>query len=140
MCFLMRLGLLSLRLVALGALGVSLSACVTAPSNEAAHNNSLLSRATPEMAQAVQANPQSSDAWFQLGNSFAENDQLLEAEKAYQQALLYGPHVKAQHNLGLVHIRLGMEALRSASAQLPADSPTREQTRQFLELMREVGY
>jgi len=128
-----------MRIGFLGLLLFGLTACVTTQPN-GANDNNLLSRASPELAQSVRANPRSSEAWFQLGNGFAENDQLIDAEAAYRQALLLGPHIKAQHNLGLVHIRLGIEALRSAAKQLPADSPARAETRQFLELMAQAGY
>ena len=124
----------------LGGIGAifMLSACVT-PMPELT-DNVLLARTSPQLAQAVRANPSNNEVWFQLGNSFAENDQLIEAEAAYRQALMLGPHAKALHNLGLVHIRLGIEALRSSSEQLPADHPSRLETRKFLELMAEAGY
>lgn len=125
----------------LGAVVLGLSACVTVPPNGTNTGNSaLLSQASPKMAQTVQANPQSSDAWFQLGNEFAEQDQLINAEAAYRQSLMLGPNAKAQHNLGLVHIRLGIEALRSSAEQLPANDPARAETRQFLKLMSKAGY
>ena len=131
------------KLLLAGLLLTGLSACATMPSGnvaDAGFNAALLNQAPPELAQAIRANPRDSDAWFQLGNGFAENDQLINAESAYREALRYGPNVKAQHNLGLVHIRLGIEALRSAAEQLPADHPTRIETRQFLALMAQAGY
>ena len=92
------------------------------------------------MAQAVKVNPNNNEAWFQVGNGFADNNQLIDAEAAYRQALMLGPHPKAQHNLGLVHIRLGIEALRSAAQQLPTEHATRIETQKFLELMSQAGY
>ena len=125
----------------LGIVVFGLSSCVTVPPNGTNTGNStLLNQASPKMAQTVRANPQNSDVWFQLGNEFAEQDQLINAEAAYRQALMLGPNVKAQHNLGLVHIRLGIEALRSSAEQLPANDPTRAETRQFLKLMSQAGY
>ena len=100
----------------------------------------LLAGADPELAAAVRARPDDGDAWFQLGNYYVDQDQLLEAEQAYQEALRAGPNVKAQHNLGLVQIRLGIDSLRRASEALPEDDPVRQQTRQFLQLLAEAGY
>ena len=127
-----------------------LSACVATtslpPSANSMRNRllsthaTMLARAPADLSKAVRANPNNNEAWFQLGNGLAEQDQLVDAEAAYRQALMLGPHVKALHNLGLVHIRLGIEALRSSSAQLPKDHPSREETRNFLELMSKAGF
>lgn len=121
---------------------IAVSGCVSAPPTgpAASAQTDWLSKAPPALAQQVRANPTSSEAWFQLGNNFADNNQLVEAERAYQQALMQGTHVKAQHNLGLVHIRLGIMALRSASEQLPANHPTRLETKRFLQYMSKAGY
>lgn len=128
-----------LKVIMLTLLILSATACVTAPPPPSGQTRLLFEEAPPALVQAIQANPNSSEAWFQLGNAYADQDKLIKAEAAYRQALVRGPHLKAQHNLGLVHIRLGVEALRSAYQQMPADHPSRQQTRQFLDLMSKAG-
>lgn len=90
------------------------------------------SRPPATVATAAFDNPED---WFQLGNRYAEAGQLEQAEHAYRRALENGPYPKAQHNLGLVQVRLGVKALQNAREQLPAEHPAHAATREFLQLL-----
>lgn len=87
----------------------------------------------------AKARPDDPDPWFRLGNWYVEQNQLEQAEHAYQQALQRGEHTSALHNLGLIRIRLGVKALQDAGQQLPADDPVHAETRRFLQTLLETA-
>ena len=78
------------------------------------------------------AKPGDAEPWFQLGNYYAAHNRLAGAEFAYRQALKRESSPKTLHNLGLVQIRLGINALGEAHEQLPEDDPVRRQTRELI--------
>ena len=78
--------------------------------------------------------------WFEIANVYAELGDLPEAEAAYRQSLALGMDPRARHNLGLVQVRMGMEALGSAREALPPDPATQARTRAYLQtLLDRVG-
>lgn len=88
-------------------------------------------------AQAYERLAQQSEAdatvWYRLGNSRAELDQPEAAITAYRQALRLQPeHARARHNLGLVHLRLGVSELLEARRHLPEVDPAAEATVRYL--------
>ncbi len=83
--------------------------------------------------------PRDPQPWFELGNYYAANGRLAGAEFAYREALKRENDPKVLHNLGLVQVRLGVNALSEAHRDLPPDDPAREQTRQFLRVLLEQG-
>ncbi len=87
----------------------------------------------------TQLQPTAAEPWYQLGNLYAQRDDLEAAEHAYRQALRRADRVDALHNLGLVQMRMGIQALRVADARLPADDPVRQQTRDFLRTLSTEG-
>jgi tetratricopeptide (TPR) repeat protein len=78
------------------------------------------------------AKPRDAEPWFQLGNYYAARNRLAGAEFAYRQALKRENSPKTLHNLGLVQIRLGINALGEAHEQIPEDDPARRQTRELI--------
>lgn len=129
------------------SLGLILSACVSLPTlaptlapADPTPSSPLLDNADPQLAAAVKAKPDDPEPWYQLANHYARKDQLIDAELSYREALQRGQHTRAQHNLGLVYIRLGIESLRKASTGLPEDHPARIETRRFLQVLAEAGY
>ncbi len=82
--------------------------------------------------QLTRLQPREAGPWFELGNLYAEQGRLDAAERAYREALRRRDNARTLHNLGLVQVRLGVGALREAWERLPADDPTRQQTREFL--------
>jgi tetratricopeptide (TPR) repeat protein len=83
--------------------------------------------------------PEGAEPWFLLGNLYAERGRLVEAERAYRQSLKYANQPKVLHNLGLVQIRLGIDALREARRQLPSDDPVYRETLEYLESLVKGG-
>ena len=83
--------------------------------------------------------PENPDPWFRLGNWYAEQNQLEQAEHAYQQALQRDEHTGALHNLGLIRIRLGVKSLQQAGQKLPEDDPTHAETKRFLQAILEAA-
>jgi hypothetical protein len=81
------------------------------------------------------AQPRSATPWFELGNYYVANNRLAGAEFAYREALKRNSTPKTLHNLGLVQVRLGINALNEARQGLPMDDPTLIQTRALLEAM-----
>jgi len=77
----------------------------------------------------------SAQDWFERANELAENDRLEEAEHAYREAIGRGMGAKALHNLGLVQVWLGVQALREARGDLPPDDPVHAETRAYLEAL-----
>ncbi|PWV58504.1 tetratricopeptide repeat protein [Plasticicumulans acidivorans] len=81
---------------------------------------------------ALMANPvENADPWFQLGNALVELDRLDEAEFAYRKALKYSNDPRIEHNLGLLHLRLGVQSLQAAGRKLPVNDPARINARAF---------
>lgn len=70
--------------------------------------------------------------WFARGVRAAEGGQLDAAERAFRQAYAQGAGVRALHNLGLVQVRLGVEALNEARQQLPPEHPVHAEIDEFL--------
>ncbi|MFO1350076.1 MAG: tetratricopeptide repeat protein [Gammaproteobacteria bacterium] len=83
----------------------------------------------------IRAKPDDSDLWYQLGNHFAKSDRLDDAEQAYREALKRGPNPHALNNLGLVQIRLGVQALKEARQQMPQNPAVRAETQRFVQLL-----
>jgi len=78
--------------------------------------------------------------WFEIGNLYAELGDLDEAEAAYRRALELGMDQRARHNLGLVQVRMGMEALADARNEMPPDPVARRELRAYLQtLLDRVG-
>ncbi|NOX60707.1 MAG: tetratricopeptide repeat protein [Chloroflexi bacterium] len=92
-----------------------------APQNEGA--------SLTQLEEAAQKNP-SVDAYFQLGNAYARQGRLSDAQEAYEKALNINPnHAATLSNLGVVLYQLGK--LNEAKAQFekalqvnPNDAPT----------------
>jgi cytochrome c-type biogenesis protein CcmH/NrfG len=87
----------------------------------------------------IQVQPDTIEPWFQLGNLYAENGRLEDAQQAYREALRRGDKPQVRHNLGLVQLQLGIQALREARRQLPANDPTHAAARQYLRMLSEGG-
>ncbi|MCP5419108.1 MAG: tetratricopeptide repeat protein [Gammaproteobacteria bacterium] len=87
----------------------------------------------------IQAHPEAIEPWFQLGNLYAENGRLEEAQQAYRRALRQGDEPQVRHNLGLVQLQLGIRNLREARQQLPADDPAHDAARQYLQMLLQGG-
>lgn len=104
-----------------------------------AHAAGRFSDAESAYRALIQAQPDTLEPWFQLGNLYAENGRLEDAQQAYRQALRRGDKPQVRHNLGLVQLQLGMAALREARQQLPPDDPAHDATRQYLQLLLEGG-
>jgi Flp pilus assembly protein TadD len=81
--------------------------------------------------------PRAAKPWFQLGVLYAEQGNLAAAEQAYGEALRRRNNPETLHNLGLVQLRMGLDALREARRRLPADDPVHQETRQFLKALLE---
>ncbi|HXH03826.1 MAG TPA: tetratricopeptide repeat protein [Candidatus Competibacteraceae bacterium] len=79
--------------------------------------------------------PQAAEPWFQLGNIYVEQNRLEEAEQAFREALHRDDRPQALHNLGLVQVRLGLQAITQARERLPADDPVHEDTRALLQTL-----
>lgn len=77
------------------------------------------------------------EPWFQLGNLYAAQGRLEEAEHAYRQVLVRADRPEALHNLGLVQVRMGVAALGEARRRLPANDPVHAETRELLRLLLE---
>jgi cytochrome c-type biogenesis protein CcmH/NrfG len=89
---------------------------------------------------SIAARASDPESWFRLGNRYAEQNQLEQAEQAYRRALQHNEdYSAARHNLGLVQIRMGVEALRVAAAQLPVEHPVHAETRRFLQVILTVS-
>jgi cytochrome c-type biogenesis protein CcmH/NrfG len=95
--------------------------------------------AEQQLQERTRAQPDDPDAWFRLGNYYAEQDQLEKAEQAYREALQRSNHTAALHNLGLVQIRMGVRALQDAARQLPPQDPVHAETREFLRMVLETA-
>ncbi|NJN46666.1 MAG: tetratricopeptide repeat protein [Candidatus Competibacteraceae bacterium] len=104
-----------------------------------AHSEGRFSDAEYYYQALTRAYPETLDPWFQLGNLYAENNRLEDAQQAYRQALKYGDNPKVLHNLGLVQLQQGIATLQQARRQLPADDPIHDHTRQYLQLLLEEG-
>ena len=79
--------------------------------------------------------PEAAGIWYRRGNDYVATGQLEQAEYAYRQAVREGAGPRAQHNLGLVQMRLGFEALSEARQRLPTDDPVHAETRRFLQTL-----
>jgi tetratricopeptide (TPR) repeat protein len=86
------------------------------------------------------AEPGDAEPWFQLGNYYAARNRLAGAEFAYRQALKRESSPKTLHNLGLVQIRLGINALGEAHERLPEDDPARRQTQELIATLLKEGW
>jgi predicted Zn-dependent protease len=117
-----------------------LTACVTPPGGSGVGpSNRLIAGADPQIAAAVRARPGDPQAWHQLGNYYAENNQPIEAAQAYREALRRGPFPRSQFNLGLMLVWQGVNEMTAASQELPADSGGRELTERMLRLLGDAG-
>jgi Flp pilus assembly protein TadD len=105
-----------------------------------AHTEGRFSDAEYYYRALIRAYPETLEPWFQLGNLYAENGRLEDAQQAYRQALKYGDNPKVLHNLGLVRLQLGIATLQQARQQLPADDPIHDHTRQYFQLLLEEGF
>lgn len=84
-------------------------------------------------------NPDSASAWYRLGNARAELGELEAAEQAYRRALALDPQAaQVRHNLGLVMLQQGVEALLAARRELPAADPEAEATMRYLACLMET--
>lgn len=89
-------------------------------------------------AEAVAATADAA-TWFQRGNTAAVEGRLLDAQAAYYEALARDPaHARARYNLGLLHLRLGWEAVRRASDTLPPEANALDRTRRYLDCLRDT--
>lgn len=85
-------------------------------------------RAISVLGQAIRGQPASARARFLLGNAYAQNNQLPQAEEQLLKALqLESTHTDARSNLGVVYYRQGKlqeaaEAFRVALQQQPNDA------------------
>lgn len=121
--------------------GVLLTGCVTAPGVPPTNGGqALLAGADPQLAAAVRTQPNEPEPWYQLGNSYAKQNQPAQAEQAYREALKRGPHPEARFNLGLMQVWQGVRSMREASDQLPAGSPARALPGRLLELLDQAGF
>ena len=83
--------------------------------------------------------PQDAEGWYRQGNALAREDRLEEARAAYVQALALDPDLaRARHNLGLVHLQLGWQALLQARRELPADDRAAAATMDYLGCLMQV--
>lgn len=125
------------------ALALALPACTTlGPYGSSAGTTTATPVEDPLLAacrQALAAPADIGDPWFLLGNAYAEQGRLSEAEDAYRRALERAAHPRAQHNLALVQLQLGMHNLREAARQLPARDRARAETREFLRALMETA-
>jgi cytochrome c-type biogenesis protein CcmH/NrfG len=79
------------------------------------------------------AQPRSATPWLELGDYYVANRQLAGAEFAYREALKREPAPETLHNLGVVQIRLGIEALLQAREELPPNDQATTETRRLLQ-------
>lgn len=89
--------------------------------------------------QLTRLQSNSAEAWFQLGNLYAEQGRLDSAQRAYREALRRRDDAKTLHNLGLVQVRLGIGALRESEQRLPPNDGARQETRTLLRTLLESG-
>ena len=89
--------------------------------------------------QLTRLKPGDAEAWFQLGNLYAEQGRLDSAQRAYRESLRRRDDARTLHNLGLVQVKLGIGALRESQKRLPPDDPARQETRQLLQTLLETA-
>ncbi len=88
--------------------------------------------------QALATQRPGADPWFWLGNTYVELDRLEDAEDAYRRALTLDEHPRARHNLGLLRLRLGLQDLHRARADLPPDHPALAESRRLVRELLEM--
>ncbi len=151
---------ITLILVALQA--VLLGACATNGQN----SGQLLpeeSRATPELAllsqkaqladaggdvakaealyKAVLRNtPNDADAWYRLGNLYANNNRPAEAAIAYERTLVAdNSHARAWHNLAIIRLRQSYAALLQAQITVNEEDPLTERIDNTLDQLSHIS-
>lgn len=83
--------------------------------------------------------PQIAKYWFRLGNIYVNTSRPDHAIKAYEQAIVVAPdHGKARHNLGMVHLRLGIYQLVHARTFLGEDSQQQTLSQLLQDLIAEL--
>jgi tetratricopeptide (TPR) repeat protein len=112
---------------------------VTAVAADEAYEAGENERAVELYLAHLKDEPDDVQAWFRLGNAYTFSGNLNAATAAFRHVLALEPaHARARHNLGLIHIELGVDALLNARRELPAVDAQSAAAMQYLACVMEI--